>query len=252
MSQLPPPPGPTQPAPPHAPSNARPDPSVDMRGALTALRREREWRDRMTALPSVRLAVRASRDTRRARRLALRVVRRAVKTLPEDRVAVVRQRLDDALDRPDPEPLADPRPPAARRRLAGVPSVDGDQAVDVVFLLLVADPTDDDLDALLTAVRRVQRDQGDIGIVVVTDSEAFHLFRRHGMLFEHLPPRARWEGREDDRRRGGWDRMLGRRLALLTDAWQPDAVLVMDPRPSGRDLALANLAATMREHVPTT
>lgn len=243
--------------------SSRPDPAperghtAELGRTVTALRREREWRERVVAMPSHRAAAATRATARRTRRVLGRLARRALVVATGDRAEVARKHIDEFVDAAATDPLADPRPLRARRRVAGVPGPTG-QPTDVVFLLVVLDARDQDLADLLATVREVQRgvgDGGDVGVVVATDSDAFHLFRRPDLLFEHLPPRERWEALPRDvgaAHASNWDQVVACRLQLLVDTWRPDAVLAVDAAPDARGTVAALLAANVRAHLPPT
>lgn len=76
------------------------------------------------------------------------------------------------------------------------------------------------------AVERVAAYTGKLGMVpvFVTEASDFELFRRAGLLFEHLPPAA------TRRSRGlplDWDLYVLRRFVLLCQKWQPSCVIAL-------------------------
>ena len=58
--------------------------------------------------------------------------------------------------------------------------------------------------------------------LLLTDSDAFELFRERGMIFEYLPPA---DDRERFDRQLHWDLYLQRRLALIRQKWQPTRIV---------------------------
>ncbi|MFO8075373.1 MAG: hypothetical protein R6T85_04565 [Egibacteraceae bacterium] len=87
--------------------------------------------------------------------------------------------------------------------------------------LVVALGTDEATLAEIAAAAAARRPQA----VVVTDSDAFGVLRRHGLLFESVPPRATWEAVMD----GRYEAFLALRLAELAEVYQPERTVRLRP-----------------------
>jgi hypothetical protein len=61
--------------------------------------------------------------------------------------------------------------------------------------------------------------------VFVTDCDQFQIFRRHGYLFEYIPPREDWTARFGD---SDWTAYLRERMNLLLERYEPDRVIGFD------------------------
>ncbi len=61
--------------------------------------------------------------------------------------------------------------------------------------------------------------------VFVTDCDQFQVFRRHGYLFEYIPPQQDWSARFGD---SDWSSFLRERMDLLLERYEPDRVIGFD------------------------
>jgi hypothetical protein len=59
----------------------------------------------------------------------------------------------------------------------------------------------------------------------VTDCDQFQVFRRHGYLFEYIPPQEDWSARFGD---SDWSSFLRERMDLLLERYEPDRVIGFD------------------------
>ena len=86
-----------------------------------------------------------------------------------------------------------------------------------VLAIVVFGLTEAEIGKLLPVVERDCETRGMMPLLL-TDNDAFELFRERGMIFEYLPPA---EDRERCDQRLCWDLYLQRRLALIRQKWQP-------------------------------
>ena len=91
-------------------------------------------------------------------------------------------------------------------------------------LLLVAYGLDEAMlevtvDELIDMRRRID---GGIRVLVVTDCDAFHVFRKNSMIFEYIPPRTEWERRGFSQ---PYDAFRAARFQELFDVYAPDRVV---------------------------
>jgi hypothetical protein len=61
--------------------------------------------------------------------------------------------------------------------------------------------------------------------VFVTDCDQFQVFRRHGYLFEYIPPQQDWSSRFGE---SDWSSYLRERMDLLLERYEPDRVIGFD------------------------
>jgi GR25 family glycosyltransferase involved in LPS biosynthesis len=73
---------------------------------------------------------------------------------------------------------------------------------------------------------RAQRAGSDIEPILLTDCDAFGLFRERGLVFEHLPSAGQRRHLAPDL---DWDLHLLRRLALIRRKWQPVRIIAFGP-----------------------
>ncbi len=90
-----------------------------------------------------------------------------------------------------------------------------------VLAIVIFGLTEPEIVKLLPVIERDCQARGMMPLLL-TDSDAFELFRKRSMIFEYLPP-------ADDRERFGqqlrWDLYLQRRLALIRQKWQPTRII---------------------------
>ncbi len=88
-------------------------------------------------------------------------------------------------------------------------------------VLVVALGADDATLAGIASAAAAQRPQA----IVVTDSDAFGLLRREGLLFESVPARADWEAATG----GRYEAFLAGRLAEITELYRPARTVRLRP-----------------------
>jgi len=67
-------------------------------------------------------------------------------------------------------------------------------------------------------------------VVVVSDSDATHLFRKGGCRFEYVPPRADWERHFPER---DYDTFVGHRVDSLHESYRIERQVVFGAIPDG-------------------
>lgn len=215
--------------------------------AAAQLRRERARRTEILQSRTYRTALGLKRISSRVRSTSRRAALAFDRALP-DATAPDSTRASRDTSRPA-APAADhalaPVSPWAEHvaaRLVTVPDIDGSVDGAVLYALMVWDPTPDDLASVVQEVRTLQRGLGGFAVVYITDSEAFHVFRTDGIVFEHIPPARHRQGPGDE----DWASFRDRRLALLMEAYRPNHVMLMSPGAEGRAGSLAALEASVR------
>jgi len=85
-----------------------------------------------------------------------------------------------------------------------------------------------DLEKVVDMVSRQQEKNRDFAPVFLTDSTEFDVFRRHGFVFEYMPPPAQQpEGTE------AWDSYAEGRLQLIKRKWNLAQIITFGPEEFG-------------------
>ncbi len=140
--------------------------------------------------------------------------------------ATVLSIVDPASSRVDHEKSRDKSGQGATRLIAGertepVP-VYKDQPV---ILFVLWSPTESEVEGALDQVDLLRLQGYDFVPVFLTDSDSFHLFRKHQVPFEYIPPNEEWIARNDVE---GWPPYLKKRVASLRKMYRPAHVVVME------------------------
>lgn len=117
-------------------------------------------------------------------------------------------------------------------------SVDGLAVVLVILLGLDGQRLDD-------CVERVAEQQvmlQSFAPLFLVDSDHFEPLRRHGYLFEYVPPRADWEALGDG---SAWSIFLARRLRALVDTYAPATIVSVHGDRADRPQDAGHLSALL-------
>ena len=94
----------------------------------------------------------------------------------------------------------------------------------VVMFVVVGLPAEA-VERAVTEVASLQVMLSSFRPVFVTDCDQFQVFRRHGYLFEYIPPQQDWSARFGD---SDWSSFLRERMDLLLERYEPDRVIGFD------------------------
>lgn len=89
---------------------------------------------------------------------------------------------------------------------------------------------------LADIVRRVLEIAGPSTVVVVSDSDAVHLFRKGGCRFEYVPPREDWERHFPER---DYDTFVSHRISSLDESYRVERHALFGELDDGLLRALA-------------
>ena len=130
----------------------------------------------------------------------------------------------------EPSPVGRPATtkPAPQRHLGGQPPLRArsnkrPRSSAVIAVVVGLEP--EALGRVLDLLRASSARQ-DLEPVLLTDCDAFELFRDRGLVFEYLPAPAQ---RERFAPELDWDLYLLRRLALIRRKWQPVRIITFGP-----------------------
>lgn len=94
-----------------------------------------------------------------------------------------------------------------------------------VTMIVRLDATEASLEALVDGVAREQLVTAGFRPLFVTDCDAFMVFRRHGYLFEFVPPKSDWEAIAG--LAANWETFVEQRLRSLVETYRPATILVV-------------------------
>lgn len=162
------------------------------------------------------------------KRIGLRTARGALTALPPEQQIRIRELVGRARARPPAEA------PHLIPPVMAMPAPDGTEPpLPVLVLSLGADEAR--LDALLQEL-----DATAAPAVVVTDCDAFHLFRRRPLPFEYLPPRTDWERHGDGE---SYDAFVEGRLRSIAAIYRPAGIVVAEGHGDTRSLTASMVIA---------
>lgn len=135
-------------------------------------------------------------------------------------------------------PQLAPSTPVVPRPVMSVSTAGSHSAPPVLVVLLGA--AERDLHTALTQLEHLESG-AEKDVVVVTDCDAFHIFRRNPLPFEYVPPRVDWELLSSDR---SYDDFVAARLKSIAEIYRVGGVVIAQDGDTGLSFA-ASMAASL-------
>lgn len=134
--------------------------------------------------------------------------------------------------------------PASAEALVPIP-VHGPEGVGAplvapAVLLVTSDVDETALAGIVEELDELRRRVDGLRVLVVTDCDAFHIFRARSMLFEYVPPRREWERHAFEQ---PYDAFRQARLSELFRVYSPDRIVHVRSAEDLRGLPVTMFAA---------